>query len=212
MKSDFGPRQVKPITVAIEVVPVIALLLVFVMAIAGLLYHSVKKQNEIATTTSLHLVRSGMSFFENDIREAVIEYSFWNEGAQNIIVDYNATWVKDNILDWVIAGANMDGCLTVGSQNRLIVGTSRDASHSYTDTSSFPDGLKKLIDAARSQPQTKGELIPPVSGYFRDESGVYLAAAALIQWSDGRAPPLDNNVPGVMVFYRVVTSSLLKGL
>ena len=204
------PRQVKPYIVTRELLPVMVLVVGFVLVSGALLHLSVRQHNVIAEQAAQHLARSSIMVLRNNLTKFVSDYAYWNDTAQNTIEDFNEEWVSDNIESWIIDGLEMDGVLAVGHKNRVIARAHRNGTQRLSDPAFFPAGLTSLIDAARAQPQTLGEVSPAISGFFRDDHGLYLASAAVIMWEDERGASLDQGVPGVLIFFKAIDGPVLK--
>ena len=209
---NIKPKQVKPYIVMRELLPVIALVIGFVLVTGALLNHSVKQHNAIAEQAAQHLARSSIMVLQNTLTKFVSEYAYWNDTAQNTIENFNEEWVKDYIEIWAIDGLEMDGVLAVGHGNRVIAHAQRNGTQTLSDPSLFPTGLTKLIDAARAQPQALGEVNPSISGFFKDDHGLYLASAAVIMWEDERGAALDQGVPGVLIFFKSMDGPVLRDI
>jgi signal transduction histidine kinase len=204
------PKQVKPYIVTRELLPVIALVIGFALVTGVLLHHSAKQHNVVAEQAAQHLARSSIMVLRNTLTKFVSDYAYWNDTAQNTIEDFNEEWVSDYIEIWAIDGLEMDGVLAVGQKNRVIAHAQRNGTQTLSAPDLFPAGLTKLIDAARAQPQTLGEVNPAISGFFNDGHGLYLASAAVIMWEDERGAALDQGMPGVLIFFKSMDGPVLK--
>lgn len=195
-----------------QLLPVIALVLVFLAVAAALLFHTARGQNEVAEGAEHHLAASSISVLRKSISDFVVDYTYWDDTVQHVIVDYDAQWAEDNVGQWVIDGLGMDGSLVAGSNNRLIHHADSHAPDHLADPAHFPEEIRAILSRARSQAGADGEGSKAATGFFRDEFGLHLAAAAAIVREDEGPPPLDGDVHGVLFFYRTLAPELLAEL
>lgn len=195
-----------------QLLPVIALVVIFLVVAGALLFHTAREQNEVAEGAEHHLAASSISVLRKGIADFVVDYAYWDDTVQHVIVDYDEQWAEDNVGQWVIDGLGMDGALVAGSGNRLIHHADSHAAGHLAAPDRFPEEVTAILSQARAQAGTDGEGSEAATGFFRDEFGLHLAAAAAIVWEDEGPPPLDGDVHGVLFFYRTIDPAVLAGL
>ncbi|MFC4352096.1 ATP-binding protein [Fodinicurvata halophila] len=192
-----------------QLLPVIALVVIFLIVAGALLCHTAQEQNEVAEGAERHLAASSISVLRNGIADFVVDYAYWDDTAQHVIIDYDEQWADDNVGQWVVEGLGMDGALVAGSDNRLIHHADDHSPEHLADPARYPEEVTAILSKARTQAGSGGEGSEAATGFFRDEFGLHLAAAAAIVWEDEGPPPLDSDVHGVLFFYRTLDPALL---
>lgn len=194
------------------VIPAAILILGLIATLSSLLYHTARQQNQIALEAGQHLATSAIAVVSDEMTNFTRDYSIWNQTVENILIHYDPIWAEDNVGQWVIDGLSMDGSIVFGSGNRIIHQASRAHPDRQIDPATLPAELTDLVALARLQPGEPGEGPTPVTGFYKDSDGLFLAAAAAIVWEDDRPPQLDNGSYGVLLIYRSINESLLSDL
>lgn len=200
-------RNFKLITVREQLFPIVVLVAVFLVVAAALVYNTVQEQNRIAEQSTLQIVSTTIAGQRENLTGFVEDYSYWDAAVENLLFSYDSEWANDNVGEWAIDGLGMDGSLVVGANNRIIYhfGSPAPSTPEY-----LPEALNELVIAAHAQAGGEGKGSEAATGFFRDEAGLHLAAAASLAWEGERPLPLDDGVPVVLVFFRTIDQELLS--
>ncbi|WP_051609332.1 sensor histidine kinase [Fodinicurvata fenggangensis] len=195
------------ITVREQLFPIVVLVAVFLVVAAALVYNTVQEQNRIAEQSALQIVSTTISGQRENLTGFVEDYSYWNTAVENLLVNYDPKWASDNVGEWAADGLDMDGSLVVGAGNRIIY---HFGSAAATAPEQLPEAVRELVISAQAQAGGEGKGSKAATGFFRNEEGLHLAAAASLAWEGERPLPLDDGVPVVLVFFRTIDQEFLS--
>ncbi|MEQ8665961.1 MAG: ATP-binding protein [Rhodospirillales bacterium] len=189
------------------------LLLASVLLIVGLAVFSVRSQDEVAVMDSEHLVQSVVLDQARQLRNQLLDYSYWDEAVDNLVYVQNHRWADRNVglymherfdifASFVIAPDNTTTYAMWDGQRRL----------DFTPVETFGDDFRRLLTRARETSPTEPPL--PTTGFLKDSDGtLYLTAMSVLTRFEPSERLGGNLGSGwVLVFLKVFDQELLDVL
>ncbi|MFC4352095.1 ATP-binding protein [Fodinicurvata halophila] len=195
-----------------QLLPVFMLALGFLILAAALIYDTAQKQYELALESERRIAEKGISLRQESMANHTLATAHDNDSIENLLVDHDPQWAEENIGSWAIEGLQLDGALVVWSENRLVHHANRHGSGHLDDPSAFPDEVTGVIEAARQNTGAPGERPQAATGFFRDDKGLHMAAAAPLVWEDTRDHVVEEGSHAVLVVFLTFDESFLEEL
>ena len=124
-------------------IPVGFILLISIALIAGVAVYAARGQDRVAVEASIHLARSVLADVQRDLGRTLIDYSFWDEVAKNLVISPDLDWVDDNVGEYVHDELNIDTTFALDPAGRLIYGMI-DGKRSTDDPNRQLSGHRRL--------------------------------------------------------------------
>lgn len=198
-----GPRQL---------LPVLVLALGFLGLAAALIYDTAQKQHELAVEAERRIAAKGIALRERTMANHSVAGAHDDDSVENLLLDHDAAWAEENVSEWATEGLQLDGALVVWSDNRLLHHANNHGSSHLSEPSSFPEEVEAVIEAARGNAAAPGERPQAATGFFRDERGLHLAAAAPLVPESAQEHVLEDGVHAVLVVFLTFDESFLEDL
>lgn len=189
------------------ILPLLVLVGVLLAVLSALLHRAVVDQNAQAMANSVHLAKAALSTTEQDLRVAVRDYSWWQQAIDELVIELNPEWAKDNVGAFVHKNNDVATTVVLGADNAvlyMVVDGERVDIDRFAD---YGSSLLELADKARSSPMDAPE---PSSAYvtFRDE--VHLSAAGALTPEHPTGPDLVPHSRPVLIFTRRIDEARLN--
>ena len=97
--------------------PVGLLVLITVATIGATLFVGAKEQDEIAISSSINLAGSILRKMEVDLGLLVLDYTFWDEAIENLIIEPNMSWAPRNIGWYLEENFDMSATVVLSGSN-----------------------------------------------------------------------------------------------
>ena len=189
-------------------IPVGFILLISIALIAGVAVYAARGQDRVAVEASIHLARSVLADVQRDLGRTLIDYSFWDEVAKNLVISPDLDWVDDNVGEYVHDELNIDTTFALDPAGRLIYGMI-DGKRSTDDPNrQLSGGLDILVSQALTTAPT--EYPVPFTGFLKFGDDIHIAAASEVKnyvFQDDTEIVVPTG--SVMIFTRRLSDDLL---
>lgn len=182
----------------------------FLAVIAVLLAFAAHRQNELALKASEHLAQSVLSAEMLAIVGYVRDYAVWDDAVENLVLNVNETWATENIGRWAYENLAMDATFVVDGRDRAIYQMIEGERFPGELTDRVTAGLRPLIQAARESRGAPPERVR--SGFVLLDGAAAMAAAALVQYQDGRDDGSGESRPTVLIYIRALDAAKLDSI
>jgi len=173
----------QPSTAAVAMrltMPVALLLVVSVLAVAGVLLLSAREQDRAAADQSARMLSATLDLELERLGSTARDYAGWDDAAENLAQTVNA--------DWAAANLNVYMRDTFGVTRVLVVNRQDVITYAEADGGPVPVEGLTVDDDLRSLIRTTREGAPglPIAGtgIVRFDGGLFLTAAADIRWQE----------------------------
>jgi signal transduction histidine kinase len=193
-------------------VPLLGLLLVGAMVVAGLLLFAARGQDRVVAEKSVALVRAVIAAERRDLASAVASYGRWDEAYRNLAQHADAAWAATNIGVAAHETFGITGAWVVDGSDRTLFAFA-DGRPVATDLLARSGGdLGRLIATARATPASEPE---PASGLAAIGGQPQLIAAQAIAPPrppdpGAAADPAAPHPGNVLVFARALDALALR--
>lgn len=106
------------------------------------------------------------------LQTILLEYSYWDEGYEKIIVDRNETFFEENSGTWVIEEYGFDFSLVVGANKQLLFMSTNEKAEGLTFEELLANGLDNYIEESLLSDESSGT----VKGNILVDSEVFFVA------------------------------------
>ena len=187
--------------------PVGLLVLITVATIGATLFVGAKKQDEIAISSSINLAGSILRKMEVDLGLLVLDYTFWDEAIENLIIKPDMSWAPRNIGWYLEENFDMSATVVLSGRNELIYAAVDGTDRPSVRTANFGRDLETLLSQARL---SSGNGKPtPKTGFLLFDGMIHLAAASVLS-NHELEQTIDNRA--VLIMLRRIDEEFLAGL
>ncbi len=193
------------------VLPLGLILIVSVVAIAGLAFFAARSQDRLAIDGSRHLMRSVLAAEFRDIAKLALDNSYWDEAVAKLVYEPDAEWADDNIGSYLVDAHGLEGSYVLDGSNRSSYGQ-RAGERDTSDPLQFmAGGLDRLIDRARQG--TKDEAPIPQTGLVTVGDTVHLVAVSVFtDYGTKDGEEYDKSTDSVLILCKALKGDLLAAL
>jgi len=179
--------------------------------IAGIVLFSIRSQDAVAVRDSEHLVRSVLLDRKERLRDQLLDYSYWDEAVDQVVVNHNKDWADANIGVYMHDRFGIDASYVVapdGTVTYAMIDGERTDHAQPTDD--FGESFQTLLERARAAPADVPPI--PVTGYMQgDGNDIYITGMSVL--SRFKADEDGNLGTGwVLVFQRRMSDDFLAAL
>jgi sensor domain CHASE-containing protein len=160
------------------VIPVFLVVVICVLLIGGLVAIAVQGQDRTANQDSVHLVRSVLTVMNRDITQAVLDTSYWNEAADNLVTKVDPTWADYNIGSYLHETYGISSAYVVDGEGRPVYSAIDGERDSDDPFARFSGGLEIIVERTRSASPTAAP--KPSVAMLRDRGASYIVTASVI--------------------------------
>ena len=188
-------------------IPLLALVGILLAVLSALLYRAVVDQNEQATANSMHLARTALGTIEQDLRVAVRDYSWWQEAINNLVIDLDPDWARDNVGAFVHKNNDVATTVVLGADNAVLY-MAVDGEHvDASDFAGYGSGVLELADKVRS---SAFDAPKPSSAYVTFRGELHLTAAGAMTPEHPTEAELIPHTRPVLIFTRRIDEARLR--
>ncbi|MEO3429045.1 ATP-binding protein [Pelagibius sp. CAU 1746] len=157
--------------------PVLLLVAISLVVVAGVLYWSADSLNEREVQSQRALVKSMVQIRRDNLRQLVIDYAWWDEAIVDSGVILDERWAKTGLSEYLHSVFGITGGWVVGTDDRVRLAFEHGKRVSESKAPSLPQGAGLLIESARSANSIDKV---PAAGLVIYEQEVSLIAASLV--------------------------------
>ncbi len=177
-------------------IPVGLLVLITVVTIGFTLFVAAKKQDEIAISSSVNLATSILRKMEVDQGLLTLDYTWWDESIQNLIIEPDLSWASHNFGAYLSDNFGIATSVVLSGNNELIYASVDGTDALDFDLRKFGRGLEALLSQARLS-DGKGQPTPK-TGFLLLDGTVHLASASVISYDEAEQT-IDNRAVVIML-------------
>ncbi|WP_022729459.1 sensor histidine kinase [Fodinicurvata sediminis] len=192
--------------------PVLILVLGFLGLAAALVYDTAWHQYELAVESERRIVEKGLNLHRRTIANHTVSGAYDDDSIENLLLDYDPDWAEEYISEWALDGLQMDGALVAWSNNRILHHVNQYDPEYLAEPEALPGEVQALMDTARSNVGNPGERPEAATGFFKDEKGLHLVAAAPLTWEGARDHALEEDQHAVLVIFMTFDDAFLTDL
>lgn len=133
--------------------PFLALLALSFLSIVIFSILLMQIQNRNAIAHAEHLFEAVMSERFDRMSELVLEYGYWDEAVNNLIVNINPDWIENNFDPYLFETLNVSEAQVLDQNNDVVFSSIEGERASPQAGAPFGNGLDALIAMARITPQ-----------------------------------------------------------
>ncbi len=174
--------------------PILLLVAVSLVAVAGVLYWSAGSLDEREVESQRALVKSMVQIRRDGLRQLVIDYAWWDEAIVTSDVTLDERWVRTGLATYLNNAFNITGGWVVGPDNRVKLAFEHGRHIGAAAAPPLPQGAEELIAVARGAKSI--DEVPAASFVIHDQE-VALVAASLVA---PLATVFGGEAQNVMVF------------
>lgn len=168
-------------------------------------------QNRNAIAHAEHLFEAVMSERFDRMSELVLEYGYWDEAVNNLIVNINPDWVENNFDPYLFETLNVSEAHVLDQNNDVVFSSIEGERASPLAGAPFGNGLDALIAMARITPQDI-EPIPQSGILKKDESFHLVAAVRMTTYFALDGVQVDRSTDHVMLFAQRLDQVFLEDI
>jgi signal transduction histidine kinase len=189
------------------IVPLLVLVGILLAVLSALLHRAVIDQNAQAAADSVHLARAAFATIEQDLRVSVRDYSWWQEAIDNLIIDLNPDWAKDNVGTFVHKNNDVATTVVLGADNTVLYMAVDGERVDVDDFAGYGSGILGLADKVRS---SAFDAPIPSSAYVTFRGELHLTAAGAMTPEHPTEAELVPHSRPVLIFTRRIDETRLK--
>ena len=155
--------------------PVVYLAVLLTVCVLLILGHSVATLNTMAREQGLESLAMSLDGFQQSLERVNIDYSWWDEAIDNLVLDRNQSWIDVNIGADALLTTGTDVIFAADDQNN--VWYLRYTDNRDVNLEDIRTDLNVLFQTARQQPRSNPR---PESGFVEINEKLYLISAAAI--------------------------------
>jgi diguanylate cyclase (GGDEF)-like protein/PAS domain S-box-containing protein len=189
------------------IVPIAALVVVAMGVVVSFVWFSAQNQDQIALQQSIEAVQSAITRQGTQIGRVAKDYSWWNDAARNLVLDFDPEWADLSIGFYVFENHGYEMSFVVDGQDRTTYASAEDRRISADAFDTLRHGLERLIAEARSAPLDKPEL---AFGLLRSSGGdVLLVGLSTITPEQSADFQLPAGPRSVLIYTKKIDAAFL---
>jgi diguanylate cyclase (GGDEF)-like protein/PAS domain S-box-containing protein len=189
------------------IAPIAALVAVAMSVVVSFVWFSAQNQDQIALQQSIDAVRSAIARHGAQIGRVAKDYSWWNDAARNLVLDFNPEWADLSIGFYVFENHGYEMSFVVDGENRTEYASADDRRIVADAFDTLRHGLGQLIAEARSAPLDKPE---PAYGLLLSSAGhVLLVGLSTITPEESADFQLPQGPRSVLIYTKRIDDALL---
>jgi len=189
----------------------VSVLIVSVTLIGGLVVVAAKSQNQVAISDSVHLARSVLMAMERRLADQLLDYSYWDQGVDNLVTKLNPDWADNNVGAYMHDKFGISSSFVLDDKNRPIYASINGKRVTADPIVVFAGGLDQLIARTRANPQTQPP--KPEAGLLIDGDIIHVVAASVLtRYFQEAIPDRAIGTGWVLIFSRALDKKMLREL
>ena len=173
-----------------------------------ILGHTVVTLNVMEREQSAKNMDISLAVFRQSLERVTIDYSWWDEAVQNLVIERNQNWIGVNISADALITTGSDAVFVADGQNAIWHSMFLDGT--TTEMEKAIDDLLVLFQSARNSPADNPM---PSSGYILLGERLYLASAGAITGQElDSSPAASFESQSILGFMQEVNSKRLGGI
>ena len=191
---DGAPRKVIQHVIA----PIAALVVVAMSVVVSFVWFSARNQDQIALRQSIESVQSAITRHGEQIGRVAKDYSWWNDAARNLVLDFDPAWADLSIGFYVFENHGYEMSFVVDGQDRTTYASAEDKRIVADAFETLQHGLHRLVAQARSAPLDRPE---PAFGLLLSSAGdVLLVGLSTITPEESADFQLSQGPRSVLIY------------
>ncbi|HYE51735.1 MAG TPA: ATP-binding protein [Azospirillaceae bacterium] len=206
-----GPDPVQPAPRALPsatyplLLPVVLLLAVAIVAVAGVLGYAALWQDREMAARTVRMVETALEQEERRLGTTAVDYANWNDAVTHLVTKPDDAWIDRNLGTYLTETFGITDVMVIGDDGALRVAL-QDGERMAPSAGAPPPGILELVRQAREVP--KGE--PALAVAIVVQGGrAHLAAAADIREEESGRRPAPG---GALVFLKLLDEAALDEL
>ncbi|WP_193369930.1 sensor histidine kinase [Pelagibius marinus] len=130
--------------------PILLLVAVSLVAVAGVLYWSAGSLNEREVESQRALVKTMVQIRRDSLRQLIIDYAWWDEAITTSEVTLDERWARVGMAAYLNNAFNITGGWVIGADDRVRLAFENGRHVDAAQAQPLPQGAEELIAAARS--------------------------------------------------------------
>ena len=188
--------------------PVIYMAVLLFACALLILGHTVVTLNVMEREQSAKNMDISLAVFRQSLERVTIDYSWWDEAVQNLVIERNQNWIGVNISADALITTGSDAVFVADGQNAIWHSMFLDGT--TTEMEKAIDDLLVLFQSARNSPADNPM---PSSGYILLGERLYLASAGAITGQElDSSPAASFESQSILGFMQEVNSKRLGGI
>ncbi len=183
-----------------------------IAVICGLVIYAADSQNKIAKEKSIHLTGAIVKILEKELGRLSYDYTYWDEAVENLLVDFNPMWVRDNVGIYLAETFNVHSSYVLDEKNQLVYSMINGEEKPGDPFLIFKNDISLLIAQTRNRTPKVG-LPVPATGFISDGTQMFLAAASSLTTYTYTGDQVNNRpTKAVLVILQLLSPEKLKEL
>ncbi|MGH6916359.1 MAG: diguanylate cyclase domain-containing protein, partial [Geminicoccaceae bacterium] len=189
------------------IAPIAGLVAVAMSVVVSFVWFSAQNQDQIALQQSIDAVRSAIARHGAQIGRVAKDYSWWNDAARNLVLDFDPEWADLSIGFYVFENHGYEMSFVVDGEDRTEYASADDRRIVADAFDTLQHGLGQLIAEARSAPLDKPE---PAYGLLLSSAGhVLLVGLSTITPEESADFQLPQGPRSVLIYTKRIDDALL---
>jgi len=176
------------------VLPVILLLAVTVLAVAGVLLLSARSQDRAAAEQTIVMVQAALD--KAQLSATVRDYAGWDAAVTSLALTVDRTWARDNLARYLANNFGVDQVMVLADDGRVTYAEHQGEAVAADQLPTASADMLGLAALARTAPPG---LPRAVTGFVVEHGQIHMAAVADIRWQDEDRPRPDPGAVLVML-------------
>lgn len=176
-------------------------LLIGVISVVGISVYAAKKIDRIAIDSSIHMAQSVLSDQQNSLAQTAVDYAWWDDAVENVIVTPNNEWADANLGSYFYNSIGLSRTMVVGQNDVPTYVHDGGERQNPADYKGQMEVLRSLVSEARKATEEPIKAI----GFIRLGDDLFLGAASVII-------PYEKSFPEMMSREKQHVLILLKNI
>jgi len=138
-----------------SIVPVLALVVLAVLATGVVVYNAGRELDAAAAQTSRHLASTALALTGERAASLATDYGFWDETIENAVRDPDPDWISTYLADYIFGAFDQDAVAVLGPDDAVLLWqgrTEQTPEFALPDLAALWQDLTPLIETARASP------------------------------------------------------------
>jgi diguanylate cyclase (GGDEF)-like protein/PAS domain S-box-containing protein len=191
------------------ILPIAVLVAVAMLVVVGFVWFSAKRQDQIARQHSIQSVEDAIARKAEEVSLVAQDYSWWNETAENLVLDLNLEWADLGIGFYVYDNRGYEMSFVIDGQDRTIYASVEDQRAEIDAFATLSHGFRMLVDQARAAPLEKAL---PAVGILRAGDDLALVGVSAITPEENADFELPPGPRSVLIYVKRIDEPLLTSI
>ncbi|GAB4358525.1 MAG: hypothetical protein Kow00114_10790 [Kiloniellaceae bacterium] len=188
--------------------PILLLVAVCLVALAGLLYWSADSLNRRDALAQEDLVKSVVQLRKDGLRQLVIDYAWWDEAVKTLGVPLDERWAREELPAYLKTNFHIAAGWLIGPGGKTLFAFEDGRALAPETAPILPEGTTTMIEAARGAASLDAV---PRAGFALYNQELALVGASLVAPLPGSAGPAEQSAAAnVLVFVQPMDVTLFN--